>query len=70
MPTPSLYPVAAPVRRPDGRIVCPHCRAVLNRHTPARCPDCGQPLADIQHGGGVVADKDLDAAGVTGGRDR
>jgi predicted amidophosphoribosyltransferase len=64
MPTPSLYPVAAPVRRQDGKIVCPLCRAWLNRHTPDRCPECRQPLADIQHGGSVVADRDLDAAGV------
>ena len=30
----------------DGRLRCPgeHCRGIINRHTPPRCPDCLQPL--------------------------
>lgn len=41
-----LAPSAAPIVLPDGRLRCPgdHCRGVLNRHTPARCPDCLQLL--------------------------
>ena len=39
-------PPEAPIRLDDGRLRCPgdHCRGVLNRHTPARCPDCLQAL--------------------------
>lgn len=39
-------PAAAPLVLDDGRLRCPgeHCRGVLNRHTPARCPDCLQAL--------------------------
>ena len=39
-------PPEAPIRLEDGRLRCPgdHCRGVLNRHTPARCPDCLQAL--------------------------
>jgi hypothetical protein len=39
-------PPAAPLRFPDGRLRCPgaHCRGILNRHLPERCPDCLQAI--------------------------
>jgi hypothetical protein len=39
-------PAAPPITLPDGRLRCPgeHCRGVLSKITPARCPDCLQEL--------------------------
>ena len=37
-------PAAKPIREDDGRLKCPGCSGILNKHTPARCPDCLQPL--------------------------
>ena len=52
-------PPAGPIVLPDGRLRCPgdHCRGVLNRHTPARCPDCQQPLDRPPRAPHVVATK-------------
>lgn len=34
-------PAAAPIVR-NGRLYCPGCAMLLNKHTPERCPQCRQ----------------------------
>jgi len=37
-------PPVKPRVEPDGRLKCPTCSGILNKHTPPRCPECLQPL--------------------------
>ena len=34
----------APIADGPGRWKCPKCKAIVNKHTPECCPDCGQLL--------------------------
>jgi len=34
----------SPTVLPGGQLRCPACLGILNRHTPARCPECLQAI--------------------------
>jgi rubrerythrin len=42
MPEDNRNQAAKPPTERDGRLYCPSCKQLLNRHTPERCPQCRQ----------------------------
>lgn len=33
-----------PIKTADGKLLCRNCRTTLNKHCPASCPQCSQPI--------------------------